>query len=378
MGALDVVICGAGIAGAEGALRLRRLAGGSCRITIVDPGEQLSYRPLAVHEPFAIGHVRRYPIAQLADDVGARWVRAAVADVDHARCALHTSDGIALPYDALLLALGGRERPPYEHAHVFNDRNADETFHGIVQDIEGGYVTSLVLIEPQEPTWPLPLYELALLTAERARSMSMQPQITLITPHARPLHAFGGAASDAVRELVEEAGITLLTGATPRVLGPRHVVAEPGAIELRPERIVTVPVIGGPAVEGLPSTGPLDHVPIDGHCRIRGAGAGAFAAGDGTDFPAKHGGIAAQQADTAAAGIAHIAGAGEQPPALAPVLRGMLLTGRRPLYIAAQLDEDGGWRSDVYEAPPWPADEKLIAEELGPYLASRDAAAPRP
>ena len=35
---------------------------------------------------------------------------------------------------------------------------------------------------------------------------------------------------------------------------------------------------------------------------------GVFAAGDATDFAVKHGGISAQQADTAAAGIGHLAG----------------------------------------------------------------------
>ena len=37
--------------------------------------------------------------------------------------------------------------------------------------------------------------------------------------------------------------------------------------------------------------------------------------------------LAAQQADTAAAGIAHLAGAGPAPPALRPVVYGTLLTG---------------------------------------------------
>ena len=381
MSRLDVLVCGTGIAGAEAVLRLSRLAGDRCRMTILDPAEQFAYRPLAVREPFAMGHVRRYPIAQLADDVGARRIHDAVAAVDIARRTATTAAGLELPYDALLLALGGRRQPPFAYAHVFTDANAGDTFHGIVQDIEGGYVTSIVLLEPEEPTWPLPLYELALLTAERASSMSMAPQITLCTPHERPLHGFGGAASDAVARLLEEAGITLHTGVQARVLGPRHVVVESGGLELRPERVVTLPAIVGSTVEGVPAVAPHGFVPIDAHCRIRadaGAGAGAFAAGDGTDFPVKHGGVAAQQADTAAAGIAHLAGVGEPPPALRPMLRGMLLTGGKPLYLSAQPAADAdGWQSETYDEPPWPADEKIVAEELGPYLAGRDAT-PRP
>jgi sulfide:quinone oxidoreductase len=105
---------------------------------------------------------------------------------------------------------------------------------------------------------------------------------------------------------------------------------------------------------------------------VQGTGGRVFAAGDATDFPVKHGGIGAQQADTAAAGIAHLAGAVERPPPLKPAIRGMLLTGDRPLYFVAQVVSGLGWSSEVYDRPPWPAEHKVVAEELGPYLADLD------
>lgn len=374
----DAVICGAGIAGVEAALRLRRLAGDRVQITLISPDDELVYRPLAVHEPFARAGARRYPIERIADDLGARWVRDAVESVDPAGSTVHAAGGGKVPYDALLLALGGREETPLDHAHVFTDRNADETYHGIVQDIEAGYVTSLVLVQPDGPTWPLPLYELALMTAERADSMNMKPQITLVTPDARPLDAFGGGAAEAVEPLLDEAGITLFTASAAHVPSARHVVIEPAGTELHPEQIVTLPRILGPGIPGITAAAPHGFVPIDTHCRVRDTGGSVFAAGDATDFPIKHGGIAAQQADTAAAGVAHLAGAAEPPPPFEPVIRGMLLTGRNPLYLAAHVVEGRGWHSEIYEQPPWPADEKVIAAELGPYLRSREAAVPRP
>ncbi|MGB0091332.1 MAG: hypothetical protein WBP81_02160 [Solirubrobacteraceae bacterium] len=33
-----------------------------------------------------------------------------------------------------------------------------------------------------------------------------------------------------------------------------------------------------------------------------------------------------------------------------------------------------GWRSEVYKQPPWLTDEKVVAEELVPYLANLDVA----
>ena len=63
-----------------------------------------------------------------------------------------------------------------------------------------------------------------------------------------------------------------------------------------------------------------------------------LAAGDATTFPIKQGGLATQQADAAAATIAHALGATVEPTPFAPVLRGLLLTGGAPLYLRAELD----------------------------------------
>ena len=378
MTAFSTVICGAGIAGIEAALRLRRLAGDEVQITLIDPGDSLVYRPLAVREPFALSGARRYPLRAVVAALGAKWIQDRVDGADPAERTVHLAGGDELAYDALLLALGGRETSPHEHAHVFNDRNAGETFHGIVQDIEGGYITSLVLIEPEGPTWPLPLYELALMTAERAYSMNATCEITFITPQERPLQAFGGGAAEAVQRLFADAGITLHAGATARVVGARHVVVDPGGVELHPERVVTLPRINGPQLRGIDGAGPYGLLAIDDRCRVRELDGRVFAAGDATDFAVKHGGISAQQADTAAAGIAHLAGFGEAPARFEPVVRGMLLTGHKPLFISAHIAEGKGWHSEIYDEPPWPADEKIVAEELGPFLHEQEQAAPRP
>ena len=378
MSPFSTLICGAGIAGIEAALRLRRLAGDEVQITLIDPGDSLVYRPLAVREPFALSGARRYPLRSVVSALGARWIQDGVDAIDPAEHTVHLAGGDELAYDAVLIALGGRETAPHEHAHVFNDRNAGETFHGIVQDIEGGYITSLVLIEPDGPTWPLPLYELALMTAERAFSMNATCEITFITPHERPLQAFGGGTAEAVERLFEKAAITLHTGATADVIGPRHVAVQPHGAEMHPQRVVTLPRLTGPGLRGIAGSEPYGLVAIDDRCRVRGLDGRVFAAGDATDFAVKHGGISAQQADTAAAGIAHLAGAGDAPTAFEPVVRGMLLTGHKPLFISAHIAAGKGWHSEIYDEPPWSADEKVVAEELGPFLHEQDQAAPRP
>ena len=62
----------------------------------------------------------------------------------------------------------------------------------------------------------------------------------------------------------------------------------------------------GAPLDGLPQT-VYGFIPVDSHCRVHGV-TDVFAAGDITSFTVKQGGIAAQQADVAAAAIAAAAG----------------------------------------------------------------------
>jgi sulfide:quinone oxidoreductase len=367
---LSVVICGGGIAGIEGLLRLRRLAGAGVEITLVSPEREFVYRPLAVRDPFEAAEPRRYSLARIASDTGAALVADSLAGVDMQDRRVRTEGGRELCYEALLLAIGARESSPYEHALLFSGRDRGEGLREILREIEAGRVTRMAFVLADWPAWPVPLYELALMTAVHARRMSRDLRISFVTPEGRPLKAFGQAAGDAVARLVADAGIELHTGVVANVPAP-HVVTF-GETRLEADRIVTLPKISGPAVPGIPA-GVGWFVPIDERCRVKEGGGNVFAAGDATEFPVKHGGIGAQQADTAAAGIAHLAGAGELPQPLRPVIRGALLTGEKPLYLVAEVADGLGWRSAVYDEPPWAAAEKVVAEELGPYLRTLDA-----
>jgi hypothetical protein len=60
---------------------------------------------------------------------------------------------------------------------------------------------------------------------------------------------------------------------------------------------------------------------------------------------------------------------GATPTPFHPQIRGVLITGREPLYFAARIVGGQGFDSKVFEEAPWPIDDKIVAEELGPYLA---------
>jgi sulfide:quinone oxidoreductase len=371
-----VVICGGGIAAVEGLLRLRALAGEAVELELIAPNDELVYRPLAVRQPFAFGPPRRYPLRQVARDTGANWTRDTLGWVDRDAQVVHTGEGQEVAYDALLVAVGAKHAREYEHVGTFNDAEADEVFHGVVQDIELGYTRSLAFIQPVGPVWPLPLYELALMTAERAHSMDVRDlELTLVTPEPRPLAVFGTAVSDVVRDRLSEAGIKVYCESLAKVPASRRLLIEPQGLELHPGRMLAMPRVAGPGIAGLPGGGAHGFLPIDKHCRVPDAGGRVFAAGDAAYYPIKHGGLGAQMADAAASAIAVLTGSIDRPSPFHPVIRGKLLTGADPVYMSAHPVGAQSFESEVFDEPPWPADEKVVAEELGPYLARLDARA---
>ena len=345
--------------------------GDAIDVILLAPNEELRYRPVAVQEPFSRPSARRYPLRQIARKANAEWVQEPLEWVDPDGQVAHTAAGSSLEYDALLLAVGARGEAPYEHVTVFDDAHADDTYRGLVQDVELGYTRSVALLLPDGPAWPLPIYELALMTAERAEGMGMEGiGVHIVTAESEPLAAFGHDASAAVAELLEAARVRIHLGSSAEVPGSRKLVVQPEGRELEPERIVAMPRLRGPHIRAVPAD-ENGFIPIDELCRVRGLEPRVFAAGDAANLQIKHGGLGAQMADTSAAGIAALAGAEVQVEPLRPVLRGVLYTGAEPLYLTARI-EDGHVESEVARDRPWPADEKVVAEELGPFLRSLD------
>ena len=265
-----VVICGGGIAAVEGLLRLRRLAGDSVDIELIAPNDELVYRPMAVRQPFAAGPPRRYPLGRIAHDAGADWAQDSLAWVEPDAHVVHTTDGRRVEYDALLIAVGAKQVEPYDHVATFWDADADETYQGVVQDIKEGYSRSLAFIQPVGPVWPLPLYELALMTAERASMDIRDLELVLVTPEPRPLAVFGTAARDVVSNRLARASIKVYCSSLAKVPEPGRLLIEPQGVELHPKRMITMPRVAGPSVRGLPGSGAQGFLPIDKHCSVRG------------------------------------------------------------------------------------------------------------
>jgi len=368
-----VVVAGGGVAGLEALLALHALAGDRVQLTLVSPTPDFVYRPLAVAEPFALGHQRRTPLAQATRATGAAFVQAPLISVDAAAKTVKLGDGQELAYDALVLATGAATEPAFNTDNVFtwDDTCEVDAVGGLLRDLEEGYSQRLAIVIPPGPGWPLPAYELALLIASDARGMGMEPEITLVTPERAPLAIFGPRAVEVVTKDLERAGVKVELSAYAEIEQgpPRAIVMRPSGSRLEVDRILALPHLRGRTPVGIPAD-PDGFITVDAHGRVAGVD-GVWAAGDGIDFPVKFGGLAAEQADAAAADIAADAGAVVERKPFRPVLRGRLLTGSGPRYMrydAAGGDGEGEATTHTLWWPPG----KINGRYLTPWLAALD------
>ncbi len=364
--ALEVVIAGGGVAALEAALALRELAGERVRLTLVAPAPDFVYRPMAVLEPFVRRPPNQLALAAFAAELGATLVQDTVVGVDCERRVVHTGGKRELAYDALVVAVGARAGEVLGDAVAMDVSRMDESLHGLVEEVEGGSVASLAFVAPR-PTWPLPVYEVALLVREHAREKNVDLAVTIVTAEPGPLAVFGESVSGAVAAILVDAGIEMIVGA--RVESSAGgLIVHPGGQSLRFDRVVALPRLVGPSITGLPADAE-GFLAVTSRCEVIGTEC-VYAAGDATDFPVKYGGIAAQQADAAAAAIAAAAGAATEPTPFDGVVHGALISGHeyRCLYFTARIEGGLARDSRTSETPTWSPEAKIAARYLGPYL----------
>jgi sulfide:quinone oxidoreductase len=366
-----VVIAGGGVAALEAALALRELAPDRVATTLLAPDPSFTHRPLSVLEPFPGAGGRRYPLARLAQDAGADLIADRLVAVDPGNRVVRGAAGNVIPYDALVLAYGTEVRVRFTHAHTVDDGYLADRLRGLVQDVEEGYVRRVAFVAGAPLGWPLPLYELALMTSRAAYDMSAEMAVFIVTPERTPLEVFGERAGRVVAELLARHGVSFRSAPACDVPAPGEVVIDPDRPALHVQSVVAMPELAPRPVPGVP-VGADGFIVVDEGGRVAGLD-DVYAAGDATAFGVRHGSIAAQQADTAAAEIARAAGADVPPEPFHPVLHGILLGAERPLYMTAQLSDAGHpLCSKVSEEPLWHPPGKIAARRLGPYLHHAD------
>ena len=369
---LRVLVAGGGVAGLEAVLALRALAAERVDVTIVAPEVKFINRSMAVDQPFKRRRGRGIRLEDAAAELGARWHRGALDRVELARRRGVTRDGDELPYDALVLAIGARSEREWRSERVlaYHDGRDAPAYRLLLHRLRDGSVNRLAFLKPAGASWPLPLYDLVLMTAAHCAAHGLsEVELSLVTPEEEPLAIFGNAASAAIRRLLEERLVTLHTSSYGIPSRGGWLELSPGRRCLAVDRVVTLPRLAGPRLRGVPC-GRDGFIQTDAHGRVVGLD-GVFAAGDATDFPVKQGGLAAQQADAVAETIAASAGVDIDPRPFRPVLRGVLLTGGSARYLRSDISGDAGDDSAVTSEALWWPPNKLSGRFLAPYLSSR-------
>jgi sulfide:quinone oxidoreductase len=364
--AQDVLIAGGGIAGLEALLALRDLAGDRVRITLAAPDPDFVYKPLIVEEPFSSQPAEQHALEPLAAELGARFIQQGIVEVDPAAHEVTMGDGSRLSYDKLVVCIGARPRPAFPDAVTLRVDGSPLAIDALLRETAHSASRRIAFVIPPGRSWPLPVYELALMAERRARELELELELCIVTPEEGPLIVFGRAASDAVSSLLAVRGIAVHAGARVKEAQARELLLAPGDKRLEVAQIVSLPVLDGPSLPGLPADDD-GFIPIDDHARVRGVD-DVYAAGDGTTFPIKHGGIGTQQADAAAEVIAASAGAGIDPQPFRPVIRGKLITGDESLHLQHQSAGGGGEgtvSADYLWWPPHKVSGRYLAAWLG-------------
>ena len=361
-----VLVAGAGVAGLEAALALRALAGDLASVELLAPEHEFVYRPLAVAEPFRVGDVRRFPLERLVAAAGAQLREGTLSELDWKQKTVRLADGDVLEYGTLVLAMGAQTVEAIPGALTFRGPEDGAALAELLERATGGDLKRIVFAMPAASTWPLPLYELAFLTAAYlVEHLTRGVEVILVTPEERPLSAFGKAACEAIEQLLALRGIRLETSTVASAWeGGQLGLADGGQIAA--DAVVSLPRLQGPPIDGLPQD-ENGFVATDEFGWVLGL-TDVYAAGDITQSSIKQGGIAAQQADAIASAVASDLGADARPMEFRPVLRGLLLTGGPPRFLRADPDHHS---SLAATQPLWWPPGKIVGRYLSPFLAEQ-------
>ncbi len=373
-----VVIAGSGVAAVEAALALRHLAGRGFDLELIAPAHTLVDKPASVATPFGFGAPAQIDLEALARRYSVDLVQGELAAVDAGTRTVRLAGGAVRPYDYLLVAVGARPVEAIPGALTFRGPGDAPVVEWVLDEAARGHGTRIAIAVPTGTTWTLPAYELAIMTASALAMRGVSDAVVrLVTPEREPLWMFGDTAAAAMRAMLQDRGIGLRTRARPDHAAESMLWLRSGTA-VAADTVISLPGLVGPAVPGLPADSD-GFIRTDAHGCVAGTER-VYAAGDATTFPVKQGGLAAQQADAAAATIAQELGAAITAESFAPVLRGLLLTGGAPLYLRAELDAAGRRRSvttgrgalrgDMSGRALWWPPAKVAGRYLAPYLAT--------
>ena len=236
----------------------------------------------------------------------------------------------------------------------------------LFEEYAGGELRRLVFAVPDERSWALPAYELALLAASTLAAREVYTvTLAIVTPEPAPLAVFGERASAAVAELLEEAHITVHTATRPERHSDGRLITD--GDEVPADRVVALPDCSAGAWRAclMTRTASSQQMPTGGWRDSTTSTPPA------TLPPTRSSRAGSRHSrDAAAEAIAARLGAELQPRPFAPVLRGLLVTGRATRYLEADLASPG--TASTARPALWKPSGKVLGRHLLRYLGAED------
>jgi len=339
----EVLIVGGGIAGIEALMALADLGDDRLRLLLVAAHPSFVLRPQILGEPWG-GAPLHVDLERLCRAFGAGFALGTVNDVDSEAHRVRTAGGATLEYERLLLAPGALAALPYLGTRVLG-------FGALPRALAAGLEGSVAIVVPPQTSWTLPAYELALLTAAGGGR-----DVRVVTAKTVPLEAFGRGTHTDIRSLLDRHGVGVETSAVLEIGSDVTDLADV---------VISLPLLHGPAITGVQ----LDRhgfVRVDERMAVIGT-EHVYAAGDAADGAIKQGGLAGQQADTAATEIVRSCAGHPPPAAYEPVLRGRLTApDGEELYLRRALDGSDPGRVASY--PLWQPASIVCAWRLARWM----------
>ena len=317
---------------------------------------------------------------RMARDHGAAMHLAGVQAVRPGRrTQLVTWDGRTLGYELLVVAVGALPDRSLPGSVTIKGPGYTGRFRTVLRELEERRVRRVAFAVPAGASWPLPLYELALMTAAHVRR-ARPAQRRAVARHPR------AGAARAVRHCRLGGRARAARGARH---GAPHQALPPGRgtggeLVIVPERVAGGRPRGEPArscagrrCPGFRRTPRASSRPTS-TAWSRGE-LDVYAAGDATTCPIKQGGIAAQQADAAAEAIAARLGRRRRARALPAGAARPAADRGQPRFLRAEVS---GTASDPRavsdQALWWPPeqDRRPLARALSRARARRARGAP--
>jgi sulfide:quinone oxidoreductase len=355
-----VAIIGGGVAAMEAMLALNAASYSGTDVHLFSPESKFVLKPLAVSTGFGRSDLLTFDLPRMAATAGATFHKLSVSEVVTQSRLIRLSDDSEFSYDYLIASPGTESHWSVPGATPYWGPAGNEAVAEALTTLRDREDVKVVVTMPEDGSWPLPLYELALLVSDELGSGT---STTIVTPESSPLELFGKESAEKVAALLQERDIETLLETAPSEYRDGALVTTDGR-RIEADLAVALPLLTGRRIPGLPYN-ERGFIPVDEFGRIEQHGR-EFAAGDVTSFPVKFGGLATEQADVVTTAIAAEALGGPAPEPFRPVYRGTLVTSDGLIGLGP-----GGESSAPYG---WDPAEKVQGKFLTPFLKAADPA----